>query len=168
MQALGLLRSVFINFGSCVTLDRFPQDATRPRSIENIVTIVASHCAIRSMPPHPDVVRVSESFCPPLRNQLVGQRRSFINLLSLLFFTDTRLGSPQDRSNQGNTDEIAPCSMIKGRQNRIRGTTMQRLFAAALAVTCVVGSTPSFARASFTRGPGFAHRCRRRTTITIN
>jgi hypothetical protein len=34
---------------------------------------------------------------------------------------------------------------------------MQRLFAAALAVTCVVGATPSFARAGFTRGPGFAH-----------
>jgi hypothetical protein len=56
---------------------------------------------------------------------LVGQRRSFINLLSLPFFTDTRLGSPQDCSNQGNTDESAPCSMI-GRQNRIRSTTMQR------------------------------------------
>ena len=31
---------------------------------------------------------------------------------------------------------------------------MQRLFAAVLAVTCVVGSTPSFARAGFAHGSG--------------
>ena len=31
---------------------------------------------------------------------------------------------------------------------------MQRLFAAVLAVTCVVGSTPGFARAGFANGSG--------------
>ena len=34
---------------------------------------------------------------------------------------------------------------------------MHRLFAAMLALTCVVGSAPSFARAGFAHGPGFAH-----------
>jgi hypothetical protein len=34
---------------------------------------------------------------------------------------------------------------------------MQRLFAAALAVACVVGSTPGFARRGFAHGAGFAH-----------
>jgi hypothetical protein len=34
---------------------------------------------------------------------------------------------------------------------------MKRLFAAALAVACVVGSTPSFARGGFAHGVGFAH-----------
>jgi hypothetical protein len=33
---------------------------------------------------------------------------------------------------------------------------MQRLFAAVLAVTCVVGSTPGFARGGFAHGPGLA------------
>jgi hypothetical protein len=35
---------------------------------------------------------------------------------------------------------------------------MQRLFAAVIALACVVASTPSFARAGFAHGPGFAHR----------
>ncbi len=34
---------------------------------------------------------------------------------------------------------------------------MQRLFAAMLAVTCIVGSTPSLARPGFAHGPGSAH-----------
>ena len=34
---------------------------------------------------------------------------------------------------------------------------MQRLFAAVLAVACVVGSTPGFARGGFAHGAGFAH-----------
>jgi hypothetical protein len=34
---------------------------------------------------------------------------------------------------------------------------MQRLFAAMLAVTCIIGSTPSLARSGFAHGSGFAH-----------
>jgi hypothetical protein len=34
---------------------------------------------------------------------------------------------------------------------------MRRLLAAVLAMTCLVGSTPSFARAGFAHGAGLAH-----------
>jgi hypothetical protein len=34
---------------------------------------------------------------------------------------------------------------------------MQRLLAAVLAMTCLVGSTPGFARAGFAHGAGLAH-----------
>jgi hypothetical protein len=34
---------------------------------------------------------------------------------------------------------------------------MKRVFAAVLAVACVVGSTPSFARGGFAHGAGFAN-----------
>jgi hypothetical protein len=42
---------------------------------------------------------------------------------------------------------------------------MQRLFAAVLAVTCVVGSTPSFARAGFAHGSGRGGFVRNPTTL---
>jgi Integrase core domain len=46
----------------------------------------------------------------------VGQRRSFIKLLSLPFFADTRsVGRSQDRSNQGNTDEVSSRWLIRVR-----------------------------------------------------
>jgi hypothetical protein len=42
---------------------------------------------------------------------------------------------------------------------------MQGLFAAVLAVTCVVGSTPSFARAGFAHGSVRDHFVRNPTTL---
>jgi hypothetical protein len=44
---------------------------------------------------------------------------------------------------------------------------MQGLFAAVLAVTCVVGSTPSFARAGFAHGSGRGHFVRNPTTVLV-
>ena len=53
----------------------------------------------------------------PVWDQSVGLRRSFIKLLSLPFFADTRLvGRSQDRSNQGNTDEVGFCWLIRVRE----------------------------------------------------
>jgi hypothetical protein len=68
---------------SALTLDILLQDATRPRSTENIVTTVASHCADRCLRTQ-TWCEFSESFCA-LWAQSVGQRRSFINLLSSPF-----------------------------------------------------------------------------------
>ena len=41
-----------------------------------------------------------------------------------------------------------------GERNRTRNMIMQRLFAAVVAVTCIVASTPSFARGGFAHGGG--------------
>src|SRR5258708_5893275 len=46
---------------------------------------------------------------------------------------------------------------MRGGRAEARNAIMKRVFAAVLAVACVVGSTPGFARGGFAHGAGFAH-----------